>query len=318
MRSLIDQDTIQIECTTRCLHRCSNCTRAIGHYPPWDMSFDQFKKAVDSMEAYPKMTGMTGGDPLLHPEFEKFCEYLHQKIPPNRCGLWTCLPEGKEHYREIIVKTFGHIFPNTHERDDILHSPVLVSIQEFPLEKWAMWYTIEHCNIQMVWSASINPHGAFFCEMAASLSMLLDMDGGWPIEPQWWTRTPKDFVSQMEKYCPLCGMAVPLKKRVSTEEIDDISPGMYERLKDTSPKIKKGKYQIHNLAMCNDNRQMATYKDPKYREGIANRYGLFLFPNEQHFLTPYLRRNWKKESKIQPESEVNQNDYGTFKRQEVR
>jgi hypothetical protein len=298
LRPILDQDTVQIELTNACTEKCSNCTRFVGHHPkPFFMSMEDFQTAVDSMITYPKMTGIMGGEPLLHPKFREMCMYLHERIPPERCGLWTTLPKGYEDYREDICRTFKHIFINDHTRDDIYHWPVLVSISELPIDPWLRWYRIDHCWAQMSWSASINPHGAFFCEIAASLSMLLNKSkDGWDVVPGWWTRSPvKDFREQAEKYCPMCGMAAPLMKRASIEEVDDISPGMYERLKDTSPKVKQGKCVIHPMVMVEDSREMAAYKDTDYRNRIANRYGMFVSVNDQQFWTPYLFKNWKKE-----------------------
>lgn len=309
MRPIVDMDNIQIEITNRCFKSCSNCTRLVNHHPkPYFMDFEQLKEAVDSVLVYPKMVGLMGGEPLLHPEFERFCKYLHSKIPPERCGLWTCFPKGKEHYREVIVETFGNIFLNDQTRDDILHAPVLVASEEVPGEQWVKDYLINRCWVQNFWSASINPHGAFFCEIAAALSMLLETEqdnGGWKVEPTWWTRVPKDFVKQMDRYCKLCGCAMPLKKRESMDGRDDISPKMFERLKDISPKIKRGECVVHDLQLCEDNRQPATYKDPKYREEIAARYGMFLYNNDRGFNTPCLIRDTK--SKIQ-EKEVKPNE----------
>jgi hypothetical protein len=248
------------------------------------------------MVGYPKMTGMMGGEPLMHPEFEKFCNYLHSKIPPTQTGLWTCFPRGKEHYREVIVETFGNIFLNDHSRDDVLHHPFLVASGELEIQEWMKWYLIDRCFFQHSWSASINPHGAFFCEMAASLSMLLDIhDNAWKVEPQWWTRSTKDYREQMETFCLLCGGAMPLRRRSSVERIDDISPKMLERIKEHSEKIKKGEYEIHDLkTCCQDTRPLAAYKDESYRDKIAARYGMFLMVNDLQFQSPYLMQSWNK------------------------
>lgn len=291
MRPIREMETIQIEVTNACVNQCSNCTRLVGHHPkPYFMDMDYFKKAVDSLLNFPAMVGMMGGEPLLHPQFPAMCEYLSSKFPPAKCGLWTCLPEGKEHYREIIVKTFGNIFINDHSRDDVLHSPVLVPAREVCRGNYnAMWYLIDHCWVQNGWSASINPNGAFFCEVAASLSMLLGFKEGWKVEPDWWEKIPKDFASQMDTFCPLCGCAMPLKRRASIEGIDDISESMIAKIEKFSPKVKAGKYQLHNLSCAIDTRQPATYKDEKYRNKIADRYGMFLMVNERGYQTPYLR-----------------------------
>lgn len=303
-------DTIQIEVTNACDHRCSNCTRLVGHHRgPYFMRLEMFKEAVDSLlpvkengaSASVRMVGVMGGEPLLHPQFGEICKYLSSKVPPERCGLWSCLPKGGERHREAIVKTFGNVFLNDQTRDDILHCPVLVPSKEVPLAEWAKWVLINDCWVQNSWSASVNPHGAFFCEVAGALSMLLEKKEeslGWKVEPGWWLRTPKDYTAQVERYCALCGCAMPLAKRPSVDGVDDISPEMYERLRGMSPKIAKyerekgEKYPLHNLKLTSDQRQMATYKDAEYRAAIAKRYGMFLEVNERGFDTPYLLRKW--------------------------
>lgn len=295
MRSMIDMDTVQIEITNACHSMCSNCTRFCGHTKPFFMSFEDFKQAVDSMEGYPKMTGVMGGEPLLHPEFEKFCKYIGSKIQKNQLGLWTSFPKGLEYYREIICETFGHIFLNDHTREDIYHHPALVAIEEVVPDKNQMWYFIDHCWAQEAWSASINPKGAFFCEIAASMAMLFNEECGWKVEKGWWWRVPKDFKEQIEQYCPRCGFCAPLHRRKSTENIDDISPNNFERLKDQSIKIKRGQYKIHDLAPSVSEEPLAAYKDIPYRDKIAARYGIFLIINDQQFWSPYLLDNWSLE-----------------------
>lgn len=249
---------------------------------------EQFKIAINSMEGYPKMVGFMGGEPLLHPLFKEFCEYASLKIPKEQLGLWTCLPEGYEHYRELICSTFGNLFVNDHSRDDIYHAPILVGVEEvFPIER-EMFYALEHCWIQEAWSASINPRGAFFCEIAASMSILFDGPKGWPIEQGWWWRVTKDFREQIEYYCPKCGASLPLDRRSSNEGVDDISPRNLERLKKVSKKIQAGKYIVSDLKLVNKPEEMAAYKDLSWRNKVAKRYGIYLHLNEKRFLTPIL------------------------------
>jgi hypothetical protein len=261
------------------------------------MSFEEFTVAVDSMVGYPKMVGIMGGEPLLHPDFERFCWYLSTKIPKQQLGLWTSFPKGYEKYREIIVNTFHHIFLNDHTREDIFHHPGLVASEEVAQDDHEMWQWIDHCWAQESWSASINPRGAWFCEIAASMSMLFEEGKGWDVDNGWWWRIPADFKSQMEQFCPRCGFCVPLHRRKSTENIDDISPKNFERLKDSSLKIKRGLYKIHDLKTISNSEQeqMAMYKELSYRDKIAARYGMFLIINEQNFWTPFLIENWSLE-----------------------
>lgn len=295
MRALGDMDTIQIELTNACRMSCSNCTRFCGHMKPWFLSEEDFKQAVDSMVGYPKMTGFMGGEPLLHPRFEEFCEYAVEKLSYDHLGLWTSLPKGFEHYASIICKTFKHIFINDHSRNDVFHGPVLVASEEVFQDRNELFFVADHCWLQNAWSASINPEGAFFCEIAAAMSILFDGGKGWSVEPGWWWRTPKDYKEQIEEYCPKCGCCVPLKRRASIEEIDDISPGNFERIKNFSLKVKTGKYVIHDLSLATpqelEAQQMAAYKDLNYRNAIAARYGMYLVVNDQNFTTPYVGKN---------------------------
>lgn len=293
MRSICDMDTTQIEITNTCINSCANCSRFCTHVKkPFFMEFDLFKEAIDSMVGYPKMCGIQGGEPLLHPDFEKMCEYASSKIPKKQLGLWTTLPKGFEHYREIICKTFYHIFVNDHTREDIFHHPALVAVEEVIPDKNKMWNCIDNCWAQESWSASINPKGAWFCEIAASMSILFNEGIGWKVEPGWWWRIPKDFTSQMEQFCPRCGFSVAVNRRKSTDIVDDISPKNLERLKGISRRVDKGDYIVHNLQTTTTLEPLAAYKDLQYRSKVASRYGILLFINEYDFWTPYLKNNF--------------------------
>jgi hypothetical protein len=126
--------------------------------------------------------------------------------------------------------------------------------------------------------------------MAASLSLLFGETGtGWKVEPGWWKRMPWDFKEQIEKYCSKCGACSKVHRRSSNEHIDDISPGMFERIKDNSAKIKRGEYAISDLKETNRLEKMAAYKDMEYRNEIANRYGMFFMINEKGFWKPFLK-----------------------------
>jgi len=261
----------------------------MGQHMPstYFMSFDEFKKAVDSMKGYPKMTGMMGGEPLLHPQFPEFCEYMRETLGRDHLGLWTALPVGYEDYAPIICKTFKYVFLNDHTRPDIYHHPFLVGIQEIIHNTDEMFYHINNCFFQHSWSASINPNGAFFCEIAAVFALLFNVKG-WDVEPGWWWRTPKDFKEQIERFCPFCGGAVPLKRRSSLDSVDDISPVNYNMLKGTSPKIKSGLFVIHDLTISDCLEPLAAYKDLAYRDRIAARYGMYLTITPDGFWEPHL------------------------------
>jgi len=160
------------------------------------------------------------------------------------------------------------------------------------VHKQRMFLLIDECWLQNSWSAAINPKGAFFCEIAAAMSILFGTDKAWKVEKEWWCRIPKDFKEQMEEYCPQCGCAMPLLRRPSIDGRDDISPKMLEKLKGKSKKIDQGRYVISDLKPQSKLQVMASYKDPEYRNHIAARYGIYLMVNEKGFLVPLLRKNY--------------------------
>ncbi len=267
MRSPAVMQTIQIELTSACVLKCSNCTRFCGtHRVPFFMEFDDFKQAIDSLVEFAGtspygIVGFMGGEPLLHPQFEEFCDYALSKFPRRKLGLWSTFPGGEKYankYREVICKTFGNILLNDHSRDDILHAPVLVASEdvfrkqcptcsgkggvpvqfdgqdttELPVcqtchgsgnvtDDETLFAAVDHCWIQESWSAAINPKGAWFCEVAAALSDLFDGPEGWKVEPGWWKRTPPMFMKQMDWACRKCGAALPLTRIRNSQDPKD-------------------------------------------------------------------------------------------------
>lgn len=269
------------------------------------MSFDDFKKSVDSLIGFPEMAckirgitggplvGIMGGEPTLHPQFQEFSEYLHSKFRKEFVGLWSTFPPGMEKYRELICEVYGHVLLNDHSIDTVAHHSFLISNDEVFQDKDEMWFRINNCPYQNGWSASINPKGAWFCELAGSLSLLLDEDGGWEVKPGWWKKTVLDYGEQVKKYCPICGGAANLPRRFSTEKVDDISPKNLERLKAAGRKIDMDRYVISDCKEVEPKSlpAMAAYKDFSYRQGIAAKYGMFLTINEQGFWTPHLKKH---------------------------
>ena len=78
MKAIYDFITIQVELTNACIHSCSNCTRFCGHHKkPFYMDWETFKRAIDTLEKWPRYIGIMGGEPTLHPEFARFVEYAH-------------------------------------------------------------------------------------------------------------------------------------------------------------------------------------------------------------------------------------------------
>lgn len=267
MKSPADMKIIQIDITNACTKKCSNCTRFCGnHRKPFMMNFETFKRAVDSLEGFPGIVGIMGGEPTLHPQFEEFARYFANKFGTtgvlenargpvtdfnahivrdvfniehgNRRGLWSIL--GKRYYEhyELIQEVFGYQAINDHASPSE-HAALLITRKELgiPDNEWVKMR--DACWIQNLWSASIHPKGAFFCEVAAALDETFDGPGGWPIEKDWWKRKPEDFKEQLQ-WCEMCSACLKVPSRNANDEIDDVSPVIYKKLVEIrSPKIKQ-------------------------------------------------------------------------------
>lgn len=246
MKPISDATIIQIEITNSCWRRCGNCSRLVGHHKkPYFMSLKQVTEAIESLEEYAGVLGIVGGEPTLHPEFARICELLQEKERREQCALFTSGHKWGE-YKRIIWRTFGRgVFYNDHSDPAQCHQPVLVAIDEVIQDKVLMWCLIDKCWVQCTWSASVNPNGAFFCEVAAALDATFGLGGGYPVDKSWWRRTPAEFRDQVERYCVLCSAALPMPRPFVRTSVDQVSPGNYERLKSIgSPKVAHGLVQI--------------------------------------------------------------------------
>lgn len=332
MRPISEMVTVQIELTSACVLHCSNCTRFSGTKPKETFITDeQFRAAIDSLVEYSKLAhacvGFMGGEPMLHPKFTEFCDYAASKIDRMKLGLWSTFPNAPKYkaYREVIARTFGNVLLNDHSRDDIFHAPVLMAAEDYfrkecprcggtgqdkcgnegecdkcfgkktVTDDRELFAAVEHCWIQESWSASVNTKGAFFCEVAAALDDLFGGPGGWPVEPGWWKRVPKDFTSQMEWACRKCGAALPIERtHPSQDPRDDVSPSNLERLKAIkSKKVARGEFILHehpkyDPALFGHTYPRQTYQDTQYRQGIAARYDMYLRMNERGYWEPRL------------------------------
>lgn len=311
MKKLSKMSIIQIDVTNACTLRCSNCTRFCGHYKKSSfMEYDFFKKAVDSMAGFRGMVGVMGGEPTLHPEFEKMVRYICEKRnSPNythslkpikdmnehfkkhlmpikgeffqkgRAGLWSALNKSYLKYFEIINDSFDCQIINDHE-NSCLHQALLVSRKELgiPDDEWEE--KRDACWIQNTWSGTITHKGAFFCEVAGMLDMLFDGPGGWPVEPGWWQRDVSDYTDQLH-WCELCGGCLNVPKRLSHDGRDDITPNILEKLKEAgSPKVKQGKYVVLNPEDYNKEEYTPfvnsnDYMEENHSERIGGKAGLY-------------------------------------------
>ncbi|MBI5107541.1 MAG: hypothetical protein HZA62_02225 [Rhodocyclales bacterium] len=301
MKSPSDMKVIQIELTNACPMRCANCTRFCGHHTrPFFMDFETFKKAVDSLKGFRGIVGIMGGEPTQHPEFRRFMEYYRANvgyddptaklIEPsadfmrhvlangyhvdygNHRGLWTSVtPRYYENF-ELIQDTFGYQLLNDHSHTS-MHQTHMVTRKELgiPDDEWVKLR--DRCWVQNLWSASITPKGAFFCEIAAAMDATLGGPGGWPIEPGWWQRRPEDFKEQLD-WCEMCSACLPMPSRDANDETDDVSPVWAAKLQEiNSPKLKKGLVNTFDPLAYQKDQHSIIQKPTPYMDDQENRMG---------------------------------------------
>lgn len=87
---------LQIWITRACDLGCFGCTQGsnLGG-KPGRISVEQFETAVKSLEGYFGVFGVFGGNPALHPEFDRLCEILAANVPFEQRGLWCNHPRGR-------------------------------------------------------------------------------------------------------------------------------------------------------------------------------------------------------------------------------
>jgi hypothetical protein len=285
MKSPQHMRIIQIDITNACTRLCSNCTRFCGHHKkPFFMDYETFVRAIDSMEGYVGTVGVMGGEPTLHPEFERFVQYMQQKYKDtylpredkfvypqknfmqavlerefeNTCGHDSGLGVRQTVNGPGLFSAMGKIYRKYYEliqdtfryqavndhTNPMYHQPALITRKELGIGDDEWFKLRDACWVQNEWSATITPKGAFFCEIAGALDMLFAGPGGWAIEKGWWKREISDFGAQLN-WCELCGLACHTFTRDANEEIDDVSPMLLEKLKEiNSPKLGRGKVRV--------------------------------------------------------------------------
>ena len=277
MRPIAENTVIQIEITNDCHLSCANCTRHVGHHrEPFYMDLDTVERAIDSLDGCPSRIGIMGGEPVKHPLFAEICDLVQRKVPADKREFWTAgFRWGR--YEKLIKDTFPRINFNDHIATGGRHHPLLVAIEEVVDDPELRRKLIDNCPYQSHWSASITPHGAYFCEIAASMGALFGIKG-WPIEPGWWRRGVADYKDQIDAFCGKCSGALPMPAYSDARggrdkpNRDIMSPGNYARLTAIgSPKVLAGGYEIWDRKItAADLDQLKNWQPRQYRDFEAH------------------------------------------------
>lgn len=234
---------LQIKVTNVCDLDCKNCSVAVGIARKLKrkivMSPDQFRTACRSLKGFSGVIGMFGGNPCIHPEFEKLCEIFREEIPnQDQRGLWSNRLFG---HGKVCRETFSPIHSNLNvhqvqeaydeiKRDwpeaRVLHSglenpshhgPIFGSMTELGMSEDEMWDKIGSCYVNQTWSAEITVVAdqllGYFCEIAATMAELEnDPRQGTPIVPGWFSRPMSSFRDQVHAYCTKCLVSMNPRK----------------------------------------------------------------------------------------------------------
>jgi hypothetical protein len=199
------------------------------------MSFEEVERALDSLEGWPGLIGIIGGEPTIHPQFVEICHLIKKRGLKTKTQLFTM---GGQKYKDclsVIRDSFSHINYNPHDLhqlDVCVHQPITIAIQDVVENKTYRDKLIDECWAQRTWCPTIGPKGAFFCEIAYALDLVLDGEGGFPVEHGWWNKTPDEFRDQVDRYCGHCGFAIPMEREKINEKKEKMSSGLLQLFRD--------------------------------------------------------------------------------------
>lgn len=231
MRPIWEAYMCHIDITNVCPLACIYCDRYIRHIRKdqrFFMSLEQVENALKSLEGWRGYICIMGGEPTVHPQFDKICKLLHKYYHKGKYQLLTMGGKKFEKHQELIKETFFHVAINAHNESQLsicLHQPITMAVQDVVEDEIYRSKLIDECWVQKAWCPTIGPKGAFFCEVAYGIDMVLDGPGGYPVEPGWWGKTPEQFQDQIDWCCKYCGMPIPMKGELLKTDRERISPG---------------------------------------------------------------------------------------------
>jgi hypothetical protein len=249
MRAPGQMEIICIDVTNKCDLACSNCTRLLKNQDEsWEMTPDNFRKALRSLANYPGIIAMIGGNPCMHSQFAALCQIFQEEIPQRRQrGLWT---NNIFKHGAIIEATFGGFNLNPHNNPRAVkplrelyekmvlqekfnggfyagcseHAPILTAVKDVLDDEATMWDAIARCDINRDWSATIIQNKGqlrfYFCEVAASFDLARNEDHGCEVVLDWWKLPIQACAAQIKQFCPGCGVPARLKGHWDHEKID--------------------------------------------------------------------------------------------------
>lgn len=218
-----------ITITNVCNLSCGGCSQLCGNFSKeqiWFISLEQLKTNIEIFSKFiSKTIWIFGGEPTLHPEFEKIknilysykdCNFiiftngrLHKKenlnleIKENRIGAWA-----KDKYNV----TFLIDFKMEYGKNGIpikMFNPTLVApidVLRIKDKKFYWEQAREHCICWNKCGATIYNNKAYICEVAPAFDQISGQDNGWEVKPgeNPFDKSNEEIATQAEKFCYRC------------------------------------------------------------------------------------------------------------------
>lgn len=274
MKPLVQAWTGLIEINNVCQHSCLYCTRYNRHLRQdqrYHMTMEQLDRSLDAYETWPGKLCFIGGEPTLHPDFEQVSRHIKKRWRDRGrwAGLFTSGGRRYEEHKALIQECYDWVAYNDHSDQTSMHQPITVAIKDAVPDPALREWLIENCWVQRCWCPTVNPKGAFFCEVAAAIDMLLDGPGGWPLEPDWWKRPVSDYKSQMWA-CQMCGMPVPQDRDPISQDWEKMSASVIRAMEEHQCLL--GKYHPCSISVDRDEveRRKGTWKPANYKPGTVD------------------------------------------------
>lgn len=202
-----DKSFIEIDITTRCNLRCPNCDRTIVRAPSDEhMSLDQINRFVDesiSMDWEWRRINLLGGEPTLHPDFNRIVKILlsYREMNPE-CEI-KVLTNG---YGAQVKKVLSNLPDSVNiensqrtKRAPMFHSQYVapIDVEKFRNDNFSNGcFVIEYCGIGM------SRYGYYCCGAGAAVDRVFGFDIGLKSLS---SVTDEALKKQLKLLCAYCG-----------------------------------------------------------------------------------------------------------------
>jgi hypothetical protein len=258
-----------IDITNKCNRNCTYCTRYDRHVQPisYIIDLDYFEKALISYKGFINPIGIIGGEPLILPDFNKYCDITRKHFLRNQCVLFTSIDPAKNKFKEDIEKTFGIVayHPHTKEQEaSHYHQPLTIAIKDVIKNEKLKNDLINDCWCERRWCGTITNKGGYFCEVGAAIAQILNVPG-WEIKSRWWDKEPSEFGYQRE-LCEYCGMCIPIELQLMSDKKQKMSVSVMQILRERNLPLGDCELFVREITLDDIKKAVPNWHPGKYKD----------------------------------------------------